>query len=70
MSKAAQELSPHYIAHYLLGLAGEFSSWYGKNSVKNAEDGLRAARIELLKAVKEVLKDGLHLLGIEVMERM
>ncbi len=69
-AKAAEELSPHHIAHYLLELASEFSSWYGNNSVKNAEPGLREARIEILKAVRQVIKNGLYLMGIEVLERM
>ena len=70
VSKAAEELSPHYIAHYLLELASQFSRWYGQNSVKNAEDGLREARLELLEAVRQVIKNGLNLMGIEVLERM
>ncbi|MFH1299306.1 MAG: arginine--tRNA ligase [Patescibacteria group bacterium] len=70
VTRAAQELSPHYISHYLLELASEFSGWYGKNSVKDAEPGLQAARIELLEAVRSKLKQGLYLLGVEVMERM
>lgn len=68
--KAAEELSPHYIAHYLLELASEFSGWYGSNSVKNAEEGLREARIEMLKAVKQVIRNGLYLMGIEVLPKM
>lgn len=70
VERAAKELSPHYIAHYLLGLASEFSGWYGENSVKDSEDGLREARLELLKAVARVIKEGLNLMGIEVLERM
>ncbi|EKD47938.1 MAG: Arginine-tRNA ligase [uncultured bacterium] len=70
VARAAEELSPHYIAHYLIELASRFSKWYGKNNVKDAEPGLQVARLELLKAVRRVLKEGLNLLGIEVMERM
>lgn len=68
--RASEELSPHYIAHYLLELASTFSSWYSHNNVKDAAPGLRTARIELLKAVRQVLKNGLYLLGIEVVEKM
>jgi len=70
VNNAAEDLSPHHIAHYLLGLASEFSGWYGNNSVKNADEGLRAARIEILKAVRQVIKNGLYLMGIEVLEKM
>lgn len=70
VAKAAEELSPHGIAHYLLDLAGEFSKWYAVNTVKDAEGGLKPARLALIKAVAQVLKNGLELLGIEVVERM
>jgi arginyl-tRNA synthetase len=70
VAKAAEELSPHGIAHYLLDLAGEFSKWYAVNTVKDAEGGLKPARLELIKAVAQVIKNGLELLGIEVVEKM
>ncbi len=70
VARAAEDLSPHFIAHYLLELTSEFSRWYGQNSVKNAEEGLVEARIDLLKTVKQVISTGLELLGIEVLERM
>jgi len=70
VTKAAEELSPHYIAHYLLELASEFSGWYGVSSVKNADTGLMEARIELLKSVRQVIRNGLYLMGIEVLQKM
>ncbi|HAU39985.1 TPA: arginine--tRNA ligase [Candidatus Peregrinibacteria bacterium] len=70
IGKSAEEYSPHHLAHYLLELAGEFSKWYGKNTVKDAQNGLRSARIELLKAVKQTIGNGLYLLGMGVVERM
>jgi len=70
IAKSAEEYSPHHLAHYLLELSGEFSTWYGKNTVKDAQNGLRSARIELLKAVKQTLHNGLYLLGIDVVAKM
>lgn len=70
VSLCSNELSPHYITRYLLELASLFSSWYEHNSVKDAEVDLRKTRLELLKAVKQVLKNGLNLLGIETVEKM
>ncbi|OGJ48128.1 arginine--tRNA ligase [Candidatus Peregrinibacteria bacterium RIFOXYB12_FULL_41_12] len=70
IAKAAEELSPHGLAHYLLELASEFSKWYAVNTVKDAEGGLKAARLTLIKAVAQVLKNGLELMGIEVVEKM
>lgn len=67
---SAIDLSPHHITRYLLELASDFSSWYENNSVKNAEPKLQEARIILLKAIQQVLANGLYLLGIETIERM
>ncbi len=71
VSRSAKEMSPHHLTHYLLKLVSEFSSWYSKNSVQNAEsDSLKIARIELLKFLRTTLKKALYLLGIEAPEKM
>ncbi len=69
--QAAQEYAPHHIAHYLLLLAQAFNSWYAANKVideNNTE--LSTHRLAVTKAVGMVLKNGLHLLGIQTPERM
>lgn len=70
ITRSAIEYSPHHLTHYLLELASLFSSWYEQNSIKNAEPDLQQARLTLLQAVKQVLQNGLYLLGIEKVERM
>ena len=68
---AAEEYAPHHIAHYLLGVAQAFNSWYGDVKVideNNTE--LSAHRLAIASAVGVVLKNGLNLLGIETPERM
>ena len=69
--QAAQEYAPHHIAHYLLLLAQAFNSWYAANKVIDEDNKeLSTHRLAVTKAVGTVLKNGLHLLGIQTPERM
>jgi len=70
VTKSADELTTHNTAHYLVGVVSEFSRWYEHNRVAESEPGLRAARLELLKAVRNVIANGLNLLGIKTVEKM
>ncbi|MBU3940335.1 MAG: arginine--tRNA ligase [Nanoarchaeota archaeon] len=69
-----EEASKHYkaslVANYSLKLAQSFSEFYEKNQVIKAEENLKNARLNLIKAVKQVLKNSLFLLGIEAPEEM
>jgi arginyl-tRNA synthetase len=70
VSHSAADYTTHNTAHYLLGLVAEFSRWYENNRVSDAEPGLKSARVQLLMAIKQVIHNGLFLLGIETIERM
>ncbi|MBI1936215.1 arginine--tRNA ligase [Candidatus Woesearchaeota archaeon] len=70
VSKATHELKPHIIASYLYSLAQKFNEYYHMHQVLNAEPKLKDARLLLISSVRQVLKNGLSLLGIEVLERM
>ncbi len=71
VEKSAHELKPHYLAEYLHQLADAFNSFYQNIKVLKAETAeLRDARLKLVEATRAVLKSGLHLLGIEALERM
>lgn len=68
---AAKTLSPHIIANYLYGLAQKFSRFYHQHSIINASsEGLKAARLQLIMAVKQVILNCFHILGIEPVETM
>jgi arginyl-tRNA synthetase len=67
---AARELAPHLIAFYLRNLAGEFHSYYNSTRLLVAEEPLRLARLALVTAVRQVLRNGLDLLGVGAPERM
>ena len=62
---------PHVIATYLLALARAFSAFYEKCPVAKEENpGLKAARLELVKATRNVLETGLGLLNIKAPREM
>jgi len=68
---AAENYEPHRIANHLYALARDFSTFYDRIPVLGAEnDDLRLARLALVEMTGTILKTGLNLLGIEVMERM
>ncbi|MEG2139696.1 MAG: arginine--tRNA ligase [Bilophila sp.] len=68
---AAQSLAPHHISHYLMELAGMLHSYYARNPVLQAgEPALVLARLALLRAVGQVVKNGLALLGVNAPESM
>ncbi len=67
---AARELSPHLIAYYLKDLAGEFHSYYNAEQFLVADEGIRLARLALITAVRQVLRNGLALLGVGSPEKM
>ena len=66
--RAAAAYEPHRITGYLEGLARLAHAWYHKYRV--LEEPEEAARLVLARAVKQVLANGLSLLGIRAPERM
>ncbi len=69
-AEAADSLKVNVIANYLFELSTLFSGFYQKCPVLKASDDVRKARLLLIECVRMVLKDGLNILGIEVMEEM
>jgi len=70
LSHAADELAPHAVAFYLRDLAGEFHSFYNAERVLVEEEGVRNARIALLAATRQVLENGLALIGVSAPVKM
>jgi arginyl-tRNA synthetase len=70
VEEVAMSARPHALCDYLFALAGAFSTFYNESPVKDAEASVRAARLTLCDRVATVLRRGLDLLGIEVVERM
>jgi arginyl-tRNA synthetase len=58
------------IAFYLKELAGEFHSYYNSTRVLVPEEPLKLARLALLAATQQVLRNALALLGVSAPEKM
>ena len=67
---AAREFAPHQIAFYLRELAGEFHSYYNSDRILVPEAPTRLARLALIVAIRQVLRNGLGLLGVSAPEKM
>jgi len=67
---SVDELSPHLLAYYLRDLAADFHSFYNAQRVLVDDARLRAARLALLAATRQVLRNGLALIGVSAPQRM
>ncbi|MGY6268069.1 arginine--tRNA ligase [Achromobacter denitrificans] len=67
---AAQELSPHHIAFWLRDCASDFHAWYNAERVLVDDAALKLARLRLASTTRQVLANGLDLLGVSAPERM
>ena len=70
LETAARDLEPHQLAHYLRELAGDFHTYYNAHKFIIDDVGLRNARLNLVCATRQVLENGLKLLGVTAPERM
>jgi arginyl-tRNA synthetase len=70
LEEAARELAPHVMAFYLRELAGQFHSYYNATRMLVDDEGVKRARLALAAAVREVLRNGLALLGVSAPEKM
>ena len=70
VKKAADELDPSILARYLYEISRALNSLYEKHSVLKEEAHIARARYELMESFARILKEGLEILGIEVLEKM
>ena len=70
VDNAARDYAPHAIAFYLKELAGEFHSYYNAERFLVDAAGLREARLALALAVRQVLRNGLAIIGVSAPESM
>ncbi len=61
---------PHQLAHYLRELANQFHTYYNAHQFLVEEAGLRNARLNLIAAVRQVIANGLGLLGVSAPDSM
>ncbi len=67
---AARDLAPHIIAFYLRDLAAVFHSYYNSTQILIEDTAVREARLSLVASVRQVLRNGLALLGVSAPDKM
>jgi arginyl-tRNA synthetase len=67
---AASTCEPHQLAYYLRDLANGLHSYYNAVQLLCEQEQLRCARLCLLEAVRQVINNGLELLGVTAPESM
>ncbi len=70
VAQAAQDLSPHLVAFWLRDCAADFHAWYNAERVRVDDAALMHARLRLADATRQVLANGLALLGVAAPEKM
>ena len=70
VANAAAEMAPHQIAFYLKDCAGDMHSYYNAERVLVDDLAVRQARLALLVATAQVLRNGLAFLGVAALEKM
>ncbi|OZI16743.1 arginine--tRNA ligase [Bordetella genomosp. 7] len=70
VAQAAQELAPHHIAFWLRDCASDFHAWYNAERVLVDDEPLKLARLRLAATTRQVLANGLALLGVSAPQRM
>lgn len=69
LSLAAKDFAPHSLCFYLKDLAGDFHAFYNADRILVDDDATRNARLALLLATRQVLRNGLNLLGVSAPEK-
>jgi arginyl-tRNA synthetase len=70
LARAVEELLPHHLCTYLFALTGAYSSFYNANRIIGESPDTTARRLTIVSRTLSVLEAGLHLLGLETLERM
>jgi arginyl-tRNA synthetase len=70
LSASAQNFAPHDITFYLRDLAGAYHSYYDAERILVEEEGLKNARLALVAAAAQVIRNGLSVLGVSAPTKM
>ncbi len=70
IKNAAIHSEPHTVANYLRELAGDYHSYYNAHKTLVDDDDLRNARLSLSESVRQVIENGLSLLGVSAPAEM
>lgn len=67
---AALHEEPHQLTHYLRDMANDFHTYYNAHKFLISDKPLREARLQLILATRQVIRNGLNLLGVSAPEKM
>ncbi|MCM8856762.1 MAG: arginine--tRNA ligase [Candidatus Thiodiazotropha sp.] len=70
VESSALSEEPHQLTHYLRELANDFHTYYNTHKFLVEDSALRDARLQLILATRQVLRNGLNLLGVSAPEKM
>jgi arginyl-tRNA synthetase len=70
LTGAAQDFAPHDVTFYLRELAASYHSYYDAERILVDDERVRGARLALVAAVAQVLRNGLAVLGVSAPEKM
>ena len=70
IENAAQDLAPHLVAFYLKELAADFHSYYNASRFLVEDGAVKLARLALIAAAAQVIRNGLAILGVSAPEKM
>lgn len=70
VARAGEMFSPNIIANYLYELAQTYNTFYQKVPIIKSSDKEKQLRLAITAATAQIIKNGLNLLGIGVLEKM
>ncbi len=70
VERAYQENEPHHVVTFLTEIASEFNTYYSEVPIVSKDDTYSPFKVAITKAVKNVLRNGLWVLGVEAPRRM
>ena len=70
LAEADDKNEPYIIARQIIEVCKAFNKFYNENNILNSEDNVKNARLKLVFAVRNVLRNGLDLLGVSAPEQM
>lgn len=70
VERSAKEHSPHYLCTYLHELSREFNSFYGRVHIVKKGDSGSGYKVFVTNATRNVVRNGLHLLGMSAPDNM
>jgi arginyl-tRNA synthetase len=70
LSAAARDFAPHDVAFYLRDLAASYHSYYDAERILVDDEATKLARLALVAATSQVIRNGLTVLGVSAPEKM